>query len=59
MDGERLVMMIILTVIFIAVCVAVSVAISRWVFRVNDIVDRLDTIINALKVGLPIEEEKK
>lgn len=28
---------------------AIGVAISRWIFRVNDIVKRLDTIIELLK----------
>jgi len=37
---------------------AVQVAILRWAFRVNHIVNRLDTIINALTVGLNIEEDK-
>jgi hypothetical protein len=38
---------------------AVQVMILRWVLRVNHIVDRLDNIVNALKVGFNIEESKK
>ncbi len=38
-------------VLFIVIFVAIFVAISRWVFRINHIIDRLDIIINLLKAG--------
>jgi hypothetical protein len=38
---------------------AIMVAISRWIFRVNDIVNRLDSIIILLKAGMNVEEVKK
>lgn len=31
--------------------VAITVAISRWVFRINDIVNRLDNIVELLRKG--------
>ncbi|MDD4998774.1 MAG: hypothetical protein PHI99_11550 [Syntrophales bacterium] len=37
----------------------IFVAISRWVFRINDIIKRLDIIISALKTGKVLEETKK
>jgi hypothetical protein len=54
-------MVLFLTILFFAI----GVAILRWVLRINDIVkrldgvcDRLDSVINALKVGMNIEETK-
>ena len=37
----------------------IMVAISRWIFRINHIVQRLDSIINALTIGLDLEETRK
>jgi hypothetical protein len=37
----------------------ILVAISRWVFRINDIVNRLDSILKVLKAGQNIEDVKK
>lgn len=34
--------------LLIILAVAIMVAISRWVFRINDIVKRMDDIINLL-----------
>ena len=31
--------------------VAITVALSRWIFRINDIVNRLDNIIDLLRKG--------
>lgn len=42
---------------FLTVCILVFL--SRWIFRINDIVNRLDSIINALKVAHGTEEIKK
>ena len=36
----------------------ISVAISRWIFRVNDIVSLLKSILNALTIGLELEKTK-
>jgi hypothetical protein len=37
----------------------ILVALSRWIFRINHIVTRLDNILNALTVGFNLEETKK
>ena len=48
---ELFIPMLILTAIFFVILVAIS----RWVFRINDIVKRLDTIIERLgKEGVKI-----
>ncbi|MBM4337996.1 MAG: hypothetical protein FJ110_00470 [Deltaproteobacteria bacterium] len=39
--------------------IAIMVGISRWIFRINDIIKRLDSIINALKIGFDLEDVKK
>jgi hypothetical protein len=31
--------------------VAISVALSRWIFRINDIVNRLDRIVELMSKG--------
>ncbi len=50
-----------LAVFFFALilAIAIMVAISRWIFRINDIIKRLDSIINALKTGFNLEDDKK
>jgi Na+-transporting methylmalonyl-CoA/oxaloacetate decarboxylase gamma subunit len=35
--------------LFLILAIAIMVAISRWVFRINDIVERLDSIIALLR----------
>ena len=35
-------------IFFLILVIAITVAISRWVFRINDIVKRLDKIIELL-----------
>ena len=37
----------------------IGVIISRWIFRINDIINRLDSIVNLLQAGLNVEEIKK
>ncbi len=37
----------------------IAVAISRWIFRINKIVNTLESILNALSVGFGLEELKK
>ena len=37
----------------------IAVAISRWVFRINKIVNTLESILNALSVGFDLAEIKK
>lgn len=44
---------------FMLLGILIFVAISRWVFRINDIIKRLDSILNALQAGLNLEEIKK
>jgi len=34
---------------FLILVIAITVAISRWVFRINDIVERLDNIVKRLE----------
>lgn len=51
--------MLIPGLIFFAIAIAIFVSISRWVFRINDIIKRLDSIIIALKGGANLEEIKK
>jgi hypothetical protein len=34
---------------FLILIVAITVAISRWVFRIDDIVNRLDNIVELLR----------
>jgi len=45
-------------IFFLILFFAIGVLILRWAFRINDIINRLDSIINALKAGLKIEETK-
>lgn len=35
-------------IVIIVLGIAITVAISRWIFRINDIVNRLDKIIEIL-----------
>ncbi len=44
---------------FMLLGILIFVAISRWVFRINHIIDRLDSIMNLLKAGLNVVEIKK
>jgi len=37
----------------------ITVAISRWIFRINEIVNLLKSILNALSVGLELEEKRE
>jgi hypothetical protein len=60
MPGMGLTMLLVMFLFFL-----ITVAILRWILRINDIVkrldgvcDRLDSVINALKVGMNIEETK-
>jgi hypothetical protein len=36
-------------IVFLILWVAISVAIARWVFRINDIVEKLDIIIKLMR----------
>ncbi len=49
----------IFAIFMIILFIAITVGISRWIFRINDIIKRLDSIINALQAGLNLEETKK
>lgn len=40
-------------------CFLIMVGISRWIFRVNDIVKRLDSIVSLLKTGIDGEGGSK
>jgi len=37
----------------------VGVLIIRWALRINEILNRLDSIINALQIGFKLEEIKR
>lgn len=39
----------ILAILFFLLILLVMVSISRWIFRINDIIKRLDAILAALK----------
>jgi len=50
-----------LIIIYLALmlgCFLIGVLILRWVLRINEILNRLDSIINALQVGFKLEEIK-
>ena len=52
-------MVLSVSILVLVLVIAITIAIARWIFRINDIIKRLDSIINALKVGLDMEEIKK
>ncbi len=47
---------LIMGLLFMVIAIAIVVGISRWVFRINDIIDRMDKMIELLERQIRLRE---